>query len=138
MPKAFPEEFRRDVVAVPARAMPSHQIAKDFGVSLAALHRWMKIADKEDGVASGPCPVTPRSCGKRTNASGSSSRKRKSCAAPWPTCPGTSSQKNDLPAGPRAGCRGMPGPGSRGSVLTGVDISGLPSLFRTGTGRKRT
>ncbi len=54
MPKAFPEEFRRDVVAV-ARKREStlSQIAKDFGISEACLHRWLKIADVEDGVRPG-------------------------------------------------------------------------------------
>jgi hypothetical protein len=34
MPKAFPEEFRRDVVAVARRReAPISQIAKDFGIS---------------------------------------------------------------------------------------------------------
>lgn len=33
MPKAFPEEFRRDVVAVALRKQaPMRQIAKDFGI----------------------------------------------------------------------------------------------------------
>lgn len=33
MPKAFPEEFRRDVVAVARkREAPLTQIAKDFGI----------------------------------------------------------------------------------------------------------
>ena len=54
MPKAFPEEFRRDVVAV-ARKRESTltQIAKDFGISEACLHRWLKLADVEDGVRPG-------------------------------------------------------------------------------------
>jgi len=54
VPKAFPEEFRRDVVAV-ARKRESTlmQIAKDFGISEACLHRWLKIADVEDGVRPG-------------------------------------------------------------------------------------
>ncbi|CAB4790849.1 MAG: hypothetical protein F2873_01315 [Actinobacteria bacterium] len=29
------------------------QIAKDFGISEACLHRWLKLADVEDGVRSG-------------------------------------------------------------------------------------
>ncbi|WP_156809118.1 IS3 family transposase [Arthrobacter sp. TB 23] len=54
MPKAFPEEFRRDVIAVARKGeAPITQIAKDFGVSPAALHRWLKIADREDGVNPG-------------------------------------------------------------------------------------
>jgi len=54
MPKAFPKEFRRDVIAVARkREAPLSQIAKDFGVSEACLHRWLSIADVEDGVRSG-------------------------------------------------------------------------------------
>jgi transposase len=49
MPKAFPEEFRRDVVAVARKGeAPLTTIAKDFGVSPAALHRWLRKADEED------------------------------------------------------------------------------------------
>lgn len=54
MPKAFPLEFRRDVVAVARkRQAPRSQIAKDFGVSEACLHRWLKLADVEDGLRPG-------------------------------------------------------------------------------------
>lgn len=54
MAKAYPEEFRRDVVAVARkREAPLTQIAKDFGVSEATLHNWMKRADVEDGVREG-------------------------------------------------------------------------------------
>lgn len=54
LPKAFPEEFRRDVVAVARKGESTIvQIAKDFGVSHAALHRWLKAADVEDGLVLG-------------------------------------------------------------------------------------
>jgi transposase len=54
MPKPFPLEFRRDVVAVARlREAPLRQIAKDFGVSEACLHRWLKLADIEDGARPG-------------------------------------------------------------------------------------
>lgn len=54
MPKAFPPEFRRDVVAVARKGQaPLSQIAKDFGISESCLHRWLKLADIEDGVQSG-------------------------------------------------------------------------------------
>ena len=49
MPKAFPLEFRRDVVAGKGEA-PLSQIAKDFGISESCLHRWLSVADIEDGV----------------------------------------------------------------------------------------
>jgi transposase len=54
MPKAFPLEFRRDVIAVARKGeAPVSQIARDFGISEACLHRWLKIADIDDGVRPG-------------------------------------------------------------------------------------
>jgi len=54
MPKAFPEEFRRDVVAVALRKQaPMSQIARDFGISESCLHRWVRRAEIEDGVREG-------------------------------------------------------------------------------------
>lgn len=54
MPKAFPIEFRRDVVAVARKGeAPVSQIAKDFGISESCLHRWLKLADVDDGVRPG-------------------------------------------------------------------------------------
>jgi transposase len=54
MPKAFPPEFRRDVVAVARKGeAPLMQIAKDFGISESCLHRWLKLADIEDGLRPG-------------------------------------------------------------------------------------
>jgi transposase len=54
MPKAFPAEFRRDVVAVARRKeAPMRQIASDFGISESCLVRWVKRAEIEDGVRDG-------------------------------------------------------------------------------------
>ena len=54
MPKPFPIEFRRDVVAVARKGQaPLAQIAKDFGISESCLHRWLKLADIDDGVRPG-------------------------------------------------------------------------------------
>lgn len=54
VPKAFPLEFRRDVVAVARRGeTPVSRIAKDFGISESCLQRWLEIADVEDGVEPG-------------------------------------------------------------------------------------
>lgn len=54
MPKAFPVEFRNDVVAVARKGQaPISQIAKDFGISESCLHRWLQQADVEDGVRPG-------------------------------------------------------------------------------------
>ena len=54
MPRAHPEEFRRDVVALARRhEMPMSQIAKDFGISESCLFRWVKQAEVDDGVRPG-------------------------------------------------------------------------------------
>ena len=51
VPKAFPVEFRRDVVAVARRGEARiSRIAKDCGISESCRQRWLKIADVEDGV----------------------------------------------------------------------------------------
>jgi transposase len=52
VPKPFPAEFRRDVIAVAGKGDASiAQIARDFGISESCLQRWLKIADREDGLA---------------------------------------------------------------------------------------
>jgi transposase-like protein len=57
MPKPFPAEFRRDVVAVAGKhEAPISQIAKDFGISEATLHNWLKKADIKDGARPGARP----------------------------------------------------------------------------------
>ncbi len=54
MPKAFPAEFKNDVVRI-ARAsdQPAAQIARDFGISESCLYGWLKQADIDDGVKAG-------------------------------------------------------------------------------------
>ena len=54
MPKKFPVEFKRDVVAVARRGeLTQAEIASDFGISETTLRRWLKQADIDDGVAEG-------------------------------------------------------------------------------------
>jgi transposase len=58
VPKPFPEEFRRDVIAVARKGdAPVRQVARDFGISEACLHRWLKIADRDDGVTPEASPA---------------------------------------------------------------------------------
>ena len=64
MPKPFPKEFRRDVIAVARQGEQSvAQVARSFGISESCLNRWLKIADREDGLsgapASRPAPGSP-------------------------------------------------------------------------------
>jgi transposase len=52
VPKPFPPEFRRDVIAVARKGEASiSQVARDFGISESCLQRWLKIPDREDGLA---------------------------------------------------------------------------------------
>ncbi len=52
MPKPFPKEFRRDVIAVARQGDQSvAQVARSFGISESCLSRRLKIADREDGVS---------------------------------------------------------------------------------------
>jgi len=56
MPKPFPKEFRDDVVRVAQQRDPEvtlAQIAKDFGVHVGTLDRWMRQARIEEGVQPG-------------------------------------------------------------------------------------
>ena len=68
MPKPFPAEFRRDVIAVARKGEASiAQIARDFGISESCLQRWLKIADREDGLA--PPATADRGGGNSTEES---------------------------------------------------------------------
>lgn len=54
MPKVYPEEFKRDVVTVARRRDRSRvELAADFGIYAATLHRWIAQADVDDGVVDG-------------------------------------------------------------------------------------
>ena len=49
--KRYPDEFRRDVIAVARQGGQTRaQIARSFGISESCLGRWLKIADREDGL----------------------------------------------------------------------------------------
>jgi len=81
MPKAFPEEFRRDVVAVARRREATmSQVARDFGISESCLARW--VNEPRSKTASGkarrwPKRLRPASCGSATACS---SRRTRCCA----------------------------------------------------------
>ena len=48
MPKAFPKEFREDVIRVYRDSdAPLAQVARDFGVSPSCLKRWITIDDRK-------------------------------------------------------------------------------------------
>ena len=44
-------EFRRDVIAVARQGDQSiAQVARSFGVSESCLNRWLRVADRKDGI----------------------------------------------------------------------------------------
>ncbi|WP_238985796.1 IS3 family transposase [Kineococcus radiotolerans] len=50
MHKRYPDEFRRDVIAVARQGGQTRaKIASSFGISESCLGRWLRIADREDG-----------------------------------------------------------------------------------------
>ena len=54
MPKKFPPEFKRDVVAVARRGdLTLAEVAADFDVSIESVRRWMRQADVDDGMRDG-------------------------------------------------------------------------------------
>ena len=54
MPKAFPKEFRQDVIRVYRDSDASMaQVAKDFGISASCLKRWLTIDERSSPVSSG-------------------------------------------------------------------------------------
>jgi transposase-like protein len=54
MPKKFPPEFKRDVVAVARRGdLTLAEVAADFDVSVESVRRWMRQVDVDDGVRDG-------------------------------------------------------------------------------------
>ena len=58
MPKAFPNEFREDVIRVYRDSDASlAQVAKDFGISPSCLKRWLTIDERRSTTAA----IPPRS-----------------------------------------------------------------------------
>ena len=54
MPKRYPDEFKRDVVAVARRGyLTIPEVATDFGVAEERVRRWMRRADIDAGVKDG-------------------------------------------------------------------------------------
>ena len=55
MPKAFPNEFREDVIRVFKESDASvAQVAKDFGISPSCLKRWLTIEERRTTSTSTP------------------------------------------------------------------------------------
>lgn len=54
MPKKYPPEFKRDVVAVARRGdLTRAEVAADFDISVESVSRWMRQADIDDGIKDG-------------------------------------------------------------------------------------
>jgi len=52
MPTPYPQEFRRDVMAVARKGDQTvAQVARSFGIPESCLARWLRVADRDDGLA---------------------------------------------------------------------------------------
>ena len=125
MPKPFPAEFRRDVIAVARKGEASiAHVARDFGIWESCLQRWLKIADREDGLTSsagadrgGGGTDEVRSCGSCAGGTSCWSRRTRSCGGPVPTSPGRPfPAQNDAPMAVKWR-RELPGPDRAGARL---------------------
>ena len=77
MPKPFPKEFRADVIAVARQGDQSiAQVARSFGVSESCLARWLKIADREDGLSGGAASTDAAGAGGDLEAENRELRRR--------------------------------------------------------------
>ncbi|ODU06451.1 MAG: transposase [Pseudonocardia sp. SCN 72-86] len=77
MPKPFPKEFRRDVIAVARQGDQSiAAVAKSFGISESCLQRWLKIADRECGLTTDTIEALPGSPSGDLEAENRELRKR--------------------------------------------------------------
>jgi transposase-like protein len=77
VPKPFPAEFRRDVIAVARQGDQSiAHVARSFGISQSCLSRWLKIADREDGISSQSAAVAPTGAGADLEAENRELRRR--------------------------------------------------------------
>jgi transposase-like protein len=77
VPKPFPKEFRRDVIAVARQGDQSiAKVAKSFGISESCLQRWLKIADRDDGVTAAISSSAGSSAGVELEAENRELRKR--------------------------------------------------------------
>ncbi len=100
MPKAFPLEFRRDVVAVARKGeAPLSQVAKDFGISESCLHRWLRLADIDDGVRPGVTSSESAELRELRKRNKTLEQETRSCAGRRRSSPARSPQ-NEVPAGP--------------------------------------
>ena len=85
MPKAFPKEFREDVIRVYKSSDASMaQVAKDFGISPSCLKRWLAIDERNSSRSSGGSSPTTESDALREapTATGARPRSRQGRAAP--------------------------------------------------------
>ena len=65
MPKAYPKEFREDVIRVARTGdAPLRQVAKDFGIAESCLRRWIRKAELAEDR-----PLDISACGVRGAAS---------------------------------------------------------------------
>jgi transposase-like protein len=100
MPKKFPAEFKRDVVAVARRGdLRIPEVAVDFGISEESVRRWMRQADIDDGIKDGLTTAEQDEVVRlrRANRRLETENERSSAG---PLASPTTHSQNEVPAGP--------------------------------------
>ena len=133
MPTAYGAEFRHDVIGVARKGeAPLAQIAKDFGLSVTTLKRWIAIAERKE-TGAGPAPAESaemRELKKRNRLLEQENEILRRAAAYL----ARDINQNDVPAG-HGSCRRRC---SRGGDLQGVGIQQarlLPVEIEPGDGK---
>ncbi len=95
---------------------PIAQIAKDFGISESFLHRWLNLADIDDGIRPGVTSQESAALREAKKRCGCWSRRMRSCAGRRRSSPGRSAQNGyplvvDLAADAHSRCGDLPGAG---------------------------
>jgi len=100
MPKRFPSEFKRDIIAVARRrTVPLEEVAADFDILISSLHRWMRQADVDDGIKDGLTTAEQEELVRLRRDKRTSRWRTRSSGVRPRTSPRTHSL-DDLPAGP--------------------------------------
>jgi hypothetical protein len=121
MPKVFPAEFRRRVLALVEAGCPVREVAADLEIAAATIYRWRAQAMIDAGAAPGSVRSRTPSWWRPVEGSGSSSRRWRSSSALLRSC-GRWCTQELLPGDRRSGHGGA------------LDRTGLPVARRVPLG----
>ncbi len=119
MPKRFPPEFKADVVRVARRGdLSIAGVAADFDISVESVKRWKRQADIDEGIKDGLTSPEQAQVAQLRRANRRLEQENEILRRAAAYFASRTPSQNEVPAGPRAGRRGVPGaPDLRGTGL---------------------